>query len=95
MKRNFTNQKAKVLYHLANGGPLTRVTAMTTMNISNLPTRIHELRHQHDVDIHSTTKYHPVTGQRYVAYWMTQAEAAFQTHCGTMRLQDGEFVPTI
>ena len=72
MKTN--TQHTKILKHLRTTKGLTVREALIEYSISSLTKRIHELRGE-GYDIVSTTKNHPVTGQRYVRYTLLEEGA--------------------
>lgn len=64
-----TTQHSKIIKHLRTTNGITVREAMIEYHISSLTKRIHELRGL-GWDILSTSKRHPVTGQKYVRYTM-------------------------
>jgi len=68
---NWRTQHSKILNHLRTTKGITVREAMIEYHISSLTKRIHELRGL-GYDILSTSKRHPVTGQRYVRYTLEE-----------------------
>lgn len=67
-------QHKLIIKHLRTTKGITVREAMIEYSISSLTKRIHELRAL-GYDILSTTKRHPVTGQRYVRYTLHEEPA--------------------
>jgi len=68
-----STQQYHIMKHLRTAGSITVREAMIEYHISSLTKRIHELRRM-GIDILSTRKRHPVTGQRYVRYTLISEE---------------------
>ena len=68
-----STQQYNIMKHLRTAGSITVREAMIEYHISSLTKRIHELREM-GIDILSTHKKHPVTGQRYVRYTLISEE---------------------
>lgn len=67
-KRNTgMTQNQRILKHLRKAGSITVREALIDLHVQSLTKRINELR-EAGWDIISTTKFHPVTGQKYVRY---------------------------
>lgn len=64
-------QHEQILKHLRKAGSITVREAMIEYSIASLTKRVHELR-ANGFDIVSNVKHHPVTGQRYVRYTLTE-----------------------
>ena len=60
-------QHQKLIAHFKKAGSITVREAMVEYSIQSLTKRIQELRDR-GFPIASKTKYHPVTGQKYVRY---------------------------
>lgn len=63
------NQKQTILKHLKTAGSITVREALIEYSISSLTKRIQEMREE-GYDILSMKKWHPVTNQRYVRYYL-------------------------
>lgn len=74
-KMTGTTQNAKIIAHLKKAGSITVREALVEYSIQSLTKRISELREQ-GYDIKSVTRQHPVTGQRYVRYYLNQKRKA-------------------
>ncbi len=66
-------QHSNILNHLRTTKGITVREAMIEYHISSLTKRIHELRGL-GYNILSTTKRHPITGQKYVRYTLISEE---------------------
>ena len=64
-------QHDMILKHLRKAGSITVREAMIEYSISSLTKRVHELRGAGH-NIVSNVKHHPVTGQRYVRYTLSE-----------------------
>ena len=74
-KSNGMTQNQKIMKHLKKAGSITVREAMVDYSIASLTKRIQELR-EDGHDILSTTKFHPMTGQKYVRYSLDEKVAA-------------------
>ena len=70
-------QHQNIIKHLQTANGLTVREAMIEYSISSLTKRIQELRGM-GYDIVSNSKRHPVTGQRYVRYTLSNKEEVKQ-----------------
>jgi biotin operon repressor len=66
-KSNGMTQNQKIMKHLKKAGSITVREAMVDYSIASLTKRVQELR-EDGHEILSTTKFHPMTGQKYVRY---------------------------
>lgn len=60
-------QNQRILKHLQRAGSITVREALVEYSVASLTKRIQELREMGN-DIISTTKFHPITKQKYVRY---------------------------
>lgn len=64
-------QNAKIMKHLRKAGSITVREAIVEYSIQSLTKRINELRDAGN-DIVSVVKFHPMTGQKYVRYYLEE-----------------------
>lgn len=69
------SQNSKLLAHFKKAGSITVREALVEYSIQSLTKRIQELR-QEGHNIVSVPRRHPVTGQRYVRYFLIQQQVA-------------------
>lgn len=62
-------QNQRLLKHFRKAGSITVREALVDYSIQSLTKRINELR-EAGHDIESVTKFHPVTKQKYVRYYL-------------------------
>jgi hypothetical protein len=86
-------QNEKILKHLMNNGPLTRVTAMFHLRIMNLTARITELRDK-GIDI-KMRMVEGADGSKYGEYYLDNWAKRSLILRRKVDWRGGEYVPTL